>query len=287
MATALESPPKPLGEFFRREVWTVEDINRLLSVAASQPRVFLHSRLPRSVFFLALILLVYETRWPVSALFSLKWSDVGKNGRLLSRDKNNGRERIAYIRESTLNVLYRLQTPGRSLVLNEICGHDRMASHFTKMATAAGLKGGLKTLRHSAEILQAQARSCMADLDAMTLPPALDVPSLGPMVPRNRNLSGAEGHSLIKAVREFEKISPRAIRVEEPFVSLGMEAMADLAAPRLVDYYSGLNISRTEVRRTYVRGLVEFLRWLVETRPPCKSVATCLSAITSTFGVRS
>ena len=142
-------PPAPLPERIPK-AWTIEQIKSLMKACSNAPGLV--GRLPASVFYCAIVAVLWESAERIGAILAVKVDDYHEGRILVRAEYRKGRKR---------DKLYRL-TPATAALLDQ-CVRGRKANEqifawdkpktmlwyeFGKVVAAAGLDGGRRAKFH-------------------------------------------------------------------------------------------------------------------------------------------
>jgi integrase len=152
-ARLMDNPPLRIKKIRRAvpevDAWDCGQVNRLLKAATCQLGRFRGNRVPKSLYWLAVVRTLFDTGLRAGDLLALESSRiVGPGSYIIRQLKTGGNVPIA-ISEATWQAIERIIAPDRPLLFGDVLKSRAFFQGFARMAKAAGLDGRSKMLRRT------------------------------------------------------------------------------------------------------------------------------------------
>lgn len=132
------------------KAWTLEEVRRLLVVAALLEGKLRRSPLMRAEFFVAMIRTAWDTGLRLGDLLKIKRSTLNADGSLWLVQEKTGKVKRCQLDPDTVAALARVCVEGDDRLLPWPFKRKAFYRHWRRMVRQAGLVGGSKKVRKSA-----------------------------------------------------------------------------------------------------------------------------------------
>lgn len=152
-ARLLENPPLRIKKIRRAlpevEAWDCEQVNALLKVATSQLGRIRGVRVPKSLYWLAVVRTLFDTGLRAGDLLALESAKITGPGCYTVRQRKTGKDVPIAISEATWQAIERIKSPERPLLFGDVLKSRAFFQGFATLVKAAHLCGRSKMLRRT------------------------------------------------------------------------------------------------------------------------------------------
>jgi integrase len=148
------SPPRRVRRVRRPrimpEAWTAEQVEAIATAGKKCRGVFRLSRVSRSAFWSALVMVAWDSGLRLSDLLALRFADVGADGRVVLLQGKTGRLVRCKLSAETLQAIDAIRDAWRETIFGGAISRRRFYERFKQIVRAAGLpRGTSRWLRRS------------------------------------------------------------------------------------------------------------------------------------------
>lgn len=149
----IDRPPLRIKKIRRAvpevEAWDCEQVNALLAAAMSQHGRFRVNHVPKALYWLAVVRVLFDTGLRAGDLLALETAKIRGPGCFTIRQNKTGLDVPVAISEAAWQAIDAIRKPARKLIFGDILGRRAYFDGFADLARAAGLDGRSKMLRRT------------------------------------------------------------------------------------------------------------------------------------------